>query len=135
MLARFYLPTLIVLFFFTQQAGIAADEVFDKPLFLMVFDKTCHAWCDKVRPIVKELQQEYADKMDFAELDITQEALPESKKIAKQLGVLKLVPDFGDQVPSVAVCARERIHIVKEISGPKPKSDYKNAIELALRKQ
>jgi thiol-disulfide isomerase/thioredoxin len=133
--ARFYLPTLVILFFLSQQAGLAADEVFDKPLFLMVFDKTCHAWCAKLRPIVKELQQEYGDRVDFAELDITQEVLPESKKIAKQLGILKLVPDFGDQVPSVAMCAKERIHLIKELSGPKPKAAYKDLIELALHKQ
>jgi thiol-disulfide isomerase/thioredoxin len=133
--ARFYLPTFVVLFFLSQQAGLAADQIFDKPLFLMVFDKTCHAWCDKVRPMVKELREEYSDRMDFAELDITPEALPESKKIAKQLGVLKLVPDFGDQVPSVAVCARNRNNIIHELAGPKKIEEYKDLVKLGLRKQ
>jgi thiol-disulfide isomerase/thioredoxin len=134
-LPRLILPALLAALIMVQQPGKTADEIFDKPLFLMVFDKTCHAWCDKVRPLVKELHQEYSDRIDFAELDITQEVLPESKKIAKQLGVLKLVPDFGDQVPSVAVCARERVHIIKELAGPKRLEDYKSLCELALRKQ
>lgn len=132
---RFHWPTLAILFVLVQQPGLAADHAFEKPLFLMVFDKTCHAWCDKVRPMVKELQQEYSDRVDFAELDITQEVLPESKKTAKQLGVLKLIADFGDQVPSVAICARDRNNIIKEVAGPKPKEEYKNLVELALRKQ
>jgi thioredoxin-related protein len=115
-----------------QQPVRADHQVFDKPLFLMVFDKTCHAWCNKVRPIVKELRDQYGEKMDFCELDITQEKLPETKKEASQLGVLPLLPDFGDQVPCCAVCAKKRTNIIKEISGPKEKVKYEEMIELAL---
>lgn len=115
---------------------VAADsQVFDKPLFLMVFDKTCHAWCAKVRPMVKELRDQYADQIDFGEIDITQEVLDVSKKEAKQLGVLELLPDFGDQVPCCAVCAKKRTDIIKELAGPKTKEDYEKLVKLALSKK
>lgn len=111
---------------------VADQQVFDKPLFLMVFDKTCHAWCNKVRPMIKELREQYGDQVDFCELDITQEKLPETKKIAAELGVLPLIPDFGDQVPICAACAKKRTNILRELSGPKEKSDYEAMVKLAL---
>lgn len=111
---------------------IADSQIFDKPLFLMVFDDTCHAWCNQVRPIVKELNDQYGTQIDFAELDITASMLAESKKQAKQLGVLPLLPDFGDQIPCCAVCAKKRTNILKELSGPKTKQKYEELVKLAL---
>lgn len=134
-MARLLLTSLLVLSALVHAPALAAEPIFDKPLFLMVFDKTCHAWCEKVRPVVRQLKEEYSDKIDFAELDITQEVLPESKKIAMQLGVIKLVPDFGDQVPCVAACGRQRTKIIKEIAGPKPEQVYRDLINLAIAKQ
>ena len=119
----------------TQQPVAAETQSFDKPLFLMVFDKTCHAWCEKVRPMVKELREQYADQIDFGELDITQEVLAKSKQEAKQLGVLELLPDFGDQVPCCAVCAKKRTDIIKELAGPKTKDEYEKLVKLALSKK
>lgn len=132
---HFALATLATIMISTQQPVVADSQVFDKPLFLMVFDKTCHAWCEKVRPMVKELRDQYADQIDFGELDITQEVLQTSKKEAKQLGVLELLPDFGDQVPCCAVCAKKRTDIIKELAGPKTKDEYEKLVKLALSKK
>lgn len=116
----------------TQLPVTADDQLFDKPLFIMVFDETCHAWCNKVRPIVKELRETYSNQIDFAELDMTASVLPESKKLAKSLGVLPLLPDFGDQIPCCAACAKKRTNILKEIAGPKTKEEYEKLVTLAL---
>jgi len=130
--ALFALIFAVLITMTTQIPVIADSQIFDKPLFLMVFDETCHAWCNKVRPIVKELSDQYGTQIDFAELDITTSVLNESKKQAKQLGVLPLLPDFGDQIPCCAVCAKKRTNILKELAGPKTKQEYEALVKLAL---
>lgn len=133
LLSAFTIAATLILIAHTPTA--AADQVFDKPLFLMVFDKTCHAWCAKVRPMVKELQEQYGTEVDFAEIDITQEVLSESKKRAKDLGVLDMLADFGDQVPCCAVFKKKRSSLIKELAGPKTKEQYESLVKLCLSKQ
>ncbi len=124
---------LSISFFFAQQAALAADGTFEKPIFVLVFDKTCHAWCGQVRPVVKELQQEYGDRIEFAELDVTQSALEEAKKTAKQMGLQRYISDFSDLVPLVAVFNTRR-DLIKELVGPKRKEDYKKVVDAAMLK-
>jgi hypothetical protein len=113
-------------------AGAAwAGTAFDKPLVVLVYDQTCHAWCDKVRPVVGELKVQYGVRVDFAELDATQSVLSEAKKAAKQMGIEGYLGDFRDSIPLVAVFNARR-SLIQELPGPKKISDYKKHIEAAL---
>jgi thioredoxin-related protein len=103
----------------------------NKVLVLLVFDKTCKAWCEKVRPVMKEVQESYGPKVDVAELDSTQDVLEESKKKAKNLGVAKFFADVTDYVPIVLIFDAQR-KLVKELPGPKPLQEYKACIDKAL---
>lgn len=102
-----------------------------KPLVVLVFDQTCKAWCSQVRPVIKELQTEYGDRVTFAELDATDSVLAETKKQAKELGLLSWMTDVRDYVPLVAFFDNKR-KVVNELLGPKTKKDYKENIEKAL---
>lgn len=102
-----------------------------KPLAVLVFDQNCKAWCAKVRPMVVELKQNYGDKVMFAELDVTDNVLPEAKKQAKQLGIATWVDDSRDYVPMVFVFTAKR-KLVKELIGPKLIDDYRKHIDKAV---
>lgn len=80
---------------------------------------------------MRELEQQYEGKVEFAELDSTASALEASKTKAKQLGVLGYFTDVGDYVPAVLVFSPRR-KLIKELVGPKKKSDYKSNIDKAL---
>jgi hypothetical protein len=62
----------------------------DKPLVMLVFDQNCKAWCSRVKPMMSEFQQEYGDKVMFAQVDATESVWTESKKQVKQLGVMAI---------------------------------------------
>ena len=102
-----------------------------KPLVVLVFDQNCKVWCSKTRPIMAELQKEYGERVTFSELDSTQSQLPESRKKAKELGILGFFSDVADYVPVVVVFSARRA-LVKELTGPKTKSDYQLNIEKSL---
>ena len=125
-----FLAGLLALIFLCP--ALAADEE-KKVLFVLVFDKTCHAWCDKVRPMVKDLQSEYTDRVEFAELDATANVLQETKKKAEALGVLKVFADVTDYVPIVLIFDSRR-KLFKELPGPKPASEYKACLDKAIAK-
>jgi hypothetical protein len=106
----------------------------NKVLVLLVFDKTCKVWCQRVRPVMKELKESYGTKVDVAELDSTQDVLEESKKKARELGVSKFFADVTDYVPIVLIFDTQR-KLVKELPGPKPAEEYKASIDKALARE
>lgn len=108
-----------------------ADEQGRKPLCVLVFDETCKAWCTKVRPVMAELKQTYSDRVEFAELDATQKVLADTKKRAKDLGILGWFTDDADYVPVVLIFDNRR-NLIKELPGPKTKEDYSSNIDKAI---
>ena len=113
------------------QATAKDAEYEEKPLVVLVFDQNCKTWCARVKPIMSELQQEYGDKVLFAQLDATQSVMAETKKQAKQLGILPFFADFQDYVPVVGFFTSHR-KLVKELTGPKSKDDYRATIDKAM---
>jgi thiol-disulfide isomerase/thioredoxin len=110
-----------------------STDLKDKPLVMLIFDQTCKVWCKQVRPIMKELQDEYRDRVGFAELDATESVLTDSKKKAKELGIGGYFSDAADYVPVVLIFTANR-KLVKELPGPKTRKDYENVIDKAMGK-
>lgn len=100
-------------------------------LVVLIFDQSCKAWCQKVRPMMKELGEVYGDKVSFAELDASHDKLKEAEARAKELGVYSFLSDSADWVPIVGVFSPQR-KLVKELVGPKQKEVYAGAIDKAL---
>ncbi len=115
---------------------VAAEETTDEDrvLVVFVFDKSCRISCDAVRPIFKQLKSEYGEKVKFVELDVSKEVLKDTQKTAKELRVGRFLDDTEDWYPAVGVFTGGRKK-VKEILGAKPKEQYIEAIEKALRAQ
>lgn len=117
-----------------EATGKDVVEGDDKPLVMLVFDQNCKAWCSRVKPMMSELQQEYGDKVLFAQVDATESVWTETKKQVKQLGVSSIFDDLRDYVPVVAFFAPHR-KLVKELVGAKSKEDYRTNIDKALGKK
>lgn len=115
---------------FAEDTVVPADN--DTPLLVMLFDQNCHVWCAQVRPIMKELQQEYQGRVRYAELDTTQKVMKETMKQAKQLEINGYIPDAMGNVPEVLVFKRHGAKMTGEFAGVKDKKFYKAAIEKAL---
>lgn len=107
------------------------DNDSDRVLVVFVFDKSCRISCDAVRPIFKQLKNDYGEKIKFVELDVSKDVLGESQKTAKALKVGRFLDDTEDWYPAVGVFTGGRKK-VKEILGAKPKEQYVQAIEKAL---
>lgn len=135
------LLSLVVVFFaftflFVESAITAEENESTKgPMVVLLFSKTCHAYCEKIRPVLQELRQQYP-KITFCELDTSQETLKETKAKAKELGkgVYQFLATTADNVPYVGFFACNG-RCVKELNGPKTKEIYVNAIESTLLHQ
>jgi len=104
-----------------------------KPLVVYVFDNACTLWTGKITPIIKELEMEYGERVTFVSLDETAGAKEKTRARAKELGLLSFLADFEDFTPVVAVFDSNH-KLVKELAGPKAKTDYKVEIDKVLNK-
>lgn len=102
-----------------------------RALVVLVFDNSCRISCDRVRPVIKELEEQYEDRVQFLELDVSKERRAESKKTAESLRISGFFADAVDWYPVVGVFNARRKK-VKEFVGAKNKKDYQAAIEKAL---
>ena len=102
-------------------------------MVLLIFDQTCKVWCKQVRPVMKELEEQYRDRVGFVELDATESVLADTKKKAKEMGISGYFADAADYVPVVLVFTANR-KLVKELPGPKSRKDYESVIQKAIGK-
>ncbi|HEY9871267.1 MAG TPA: hypothetical protein V6D08_19055 [Candidatus Obscuribacterales bacterium] len=101
-------------------------------LVVLIFDESCKAWCQKVRPVMKELKDQYGDKVEIIELDASAPTLKDAETRAKAYGVYGFLRDSADWVPIVGIFSGRR-KLLKELVGPKQKDVYVAAIDKALR--
>jgi hypothetical protein len=98
---------------------------------VMVYDHECAVWCGKVKPLLSELQNEYKSRVQFVELDTSNDQMEASKKTAKTLGVGKFLNENADYAPVIGVFSAKG-KLLKELVGPKNKDIYSDAISKAL---
>jgi thiol-disulfide isomerase/thioredoxin len=109
----------------------AENENHDRVMLVFVFDKSCRISCDRVRPVLLELEETYKDRLKVVELDISPEVLKETQKRADELGLKSFLANTEDWYPAVGIFDRKGKK-VKEILGAQPKAKYVAAIEKAL---
>ena len=86
-------------------------------------------------PSCCELKAKYSDRVDFEELDVSQEKSPETKQIAKELGIGGFINAVIDYVPEVEVFSgKSRKSTKKLCTGENRKKSMKSACEKALEK-
>ena len=101
------------------------------PIVVFVFDRSCKLSCNTVRPVLKELETEYQDRVQFVQYDVSKETIKEARQSAKSLGVLSFLDDHEEWYPAVGVFSSKR-KLVKQILGAKPRDAYREAIEKSL---
>ena len=116
-----------------MRSSAAEESLPDKRpvLVVLIFDESCKVWCQKVRPIMKELKGQYTDKIEVIELDASQPALKQAETVAKSYGVYGFLRDSADWVPIVGIFSGRK-KLLKELVGPKQKEVYVAAIDKAL---
>jgi predicted DsbA family dithiol-disulfide isomerase len=103
-----------------------------KVLVVLVYDQHCKVWCTHVRPIVRELGEEFGERVHVEEIDNSPSNAEAALKQVKDLGILALYKDV-ESVPVVLIFDVKRKQC-KEINGPKDKAIYKAAIEKVIAK-
>lgn len=111
----------------------SAQEMSASPAVVILYSKHCKAYCEKVRPLLQELKQQYPN-VSFVEFDTSADKLQDSKEKAKRMGrcVLAFLSDYADLVPYVGFF-NGKGKLVKDLSGPKTKECYAGAIEKYLQ--
>ena len=103
-----------------------------KVLVVLVYDQHCKVWCTHVRPIIRELAEEFGERVHMEEIDNSPSTAEAALKQVKELGILSLYKDV-EYVPVVLIFDVKRKQC-KEINGPKNKDVYKAAIEKVIAK-
>jgi hypothetical protein len=98
---------------------------------VMIYDHECAVWCGQVKPILSELQNEYKSRVQFVELDTSNDQMASSKNTAKSIGVAKFLNENADYAPVIGVFSAKG-KLLKELVGPKKKEIYTDAISKAL---
>ncbi len=101
---------------------------------VMIYDHECAVWCGQVKPILSELQNEYKSRVQFVELDTSNDQMASSKTTAKTIGVSKFLNENADYAPVIGVFSAKG-KLLKELVGPKKKEIYTDAISKALAPQ
>lgn len=101
---------------------------------VMIYDHECAVWCGQVKPILSELQNEYKSRVQFVELDTSNDQIASSKNTAKSIGVSKFLTENADYAPVIGVFSAKG-KLLKELVGPKKKEIYTDAITKALSPQ
>ncbi len=119
---------------FAENSPVASDpaKAAGKVLVVLVYDQHCKVWCTHVRPIIRELADEFGDKIHVEEIDNSPSSAEAALKQVKELGILSLYKDV-ESVPVVMIFDVKRKQC-KEINGPKEKPIYKAAIEKVIAK-
>jgi hypothetical protein len=108
-----------------------AEDAQPQALVVFVFDKSCKISCGLVRPVIRQLQEQYLGRVKFIELDVSKDSLPESKKVADALGISSYLQESEDWYPAVAFFSANH-KMVKELLGARSKELYRAGIEKAL---
>ena len=97
---RIFLLILLFLFVAVSNPAYASD----KPIFVTITaEKNCTA-CQKFKPVLEELKNEYEGKIDFVTLDISSKSsLEESRQKAKESGVSVFFEENKGLVPRVGI--------------------------------
>ena len=103
----------------------------DRVMLVFVFEKSCRISCDRVRPVLVELETAYKEKLRVVELDVSPSKHAETQKKAEELGLKSFLSDTEDWYPAVGIFSRNGKK-VKEILGAQTKEKYEAAIEKAL---
>ena len=126
---KIFLLLMTLISFSLQSVKAAGDS---SPMFVTITMKECYS-CQKLKPIIEELKNEYSDKITFVTLDVSSKAsLEESKQTATNLGIEKFFDTNRTALPAVGIVCPGGTKVEKVFSGEVDKEIYKEALDKLL---
>lgn len=103
----------------------------DLPLFVTITANWCSS-CQKLKPVIEELQYEYQGKLKFITLDTTSKsALEESRQVAENNGIGDFFNNNKSSLPKVGIfCPQGKLE--KSFTGEIRKETYKEVLSKFL---
>ena len=121
---------LITLISFSLQAARASDDL--NPLFVTITMKECYS-CQKLKPVIEELKDEYNGRVTFVTLDVSSKAsLEESKDTAETLGIESFFNENKKALPAVGIVCPGGTKVENVFAGETEKEIYKEALDKLL---
>ena len=121
---------LLTLFCMNMQTVKASDD--SNPLFVTITMKECYS-CQKLKPVIEELKNEYSDRVTFVTLDLSSKAsIEEAKETAADLGIESFFDENMKALPAVGIVCPGGTKVENVFSGEANKEVYKEALDKLL---
>ena len=121
---------LLTLSFLSMQGAKASDD--SNPLFVTITMKECYT-CQKLKPVIEELKDEYTDRVTFITLDVSSKAsLIESKETATNLGIEEFFEKNRTALPAVGIVCPGGSKVENIFLGEADKEVYTEALDKLL---
>jgi len=137
---------LVLVAFITSFAAITADaqnmmrkKVGAKPTVVILHADWCGA-CKKLEPTIAELKQQYGERLNFVELDVTnEETTAQAAKTARRLGIGSFFEMNKKKSSLVAVVGKKgkvlfQTHYSTNREGSFERETYVRAFDMAIAK-
>jgi thiol-disulfide isomerase/thioredoxin len=119
---------------YAQSASIAplAKKLHGKPVVIDIYASWCPA-CQNIAPTVSQLKQQYAGKVHFVVLDVSDRAsTAKSEAIARELGLSQFFADNKTQTGSLTIVNPSTGKILAQHRNNANKSAYTKVLDSAL---
>jgi thiol-disulfide isomerase/thioredoxin len=118
----------------TSVGGPLAKELQGKPVLVDVYATWC-AGCKNIAPTLSQLKQDYADKVNFVVLDVTDQGkVKETQAQAEKLGLGKFLEANKSKTSTVAIVDPATGNILTMFKNNPNKADYTKVIDAAIAK-
>lgn len=111
---------------------IFVSLAYDSPLVVVITASWCSS-CQKVKPVIEELEYEYYGRIKFVTLDATSKyTLEEAKQLAEENNIIGFFNERKGSLPAVGIVCPGGTKVDKVFVGELRKEIYKEALDVLL---
>ena len=115
---------------FSFQAVKASDD--SNPLFVTITTRECYT-CQKLKPVIENLKDEYSDRITFVTLDLSSKAsLDEARETAVSFGIEEFFEKNRNALPAVGILCPGGTKVENVFAGETEIDIYKEALNKLL---
>jgi len=120
---------------FNSVGGTLAKKLQGKPVVIDIYASWCSA-CKNIAPTLSQLKKEYAGKVNFVVLDVSDKSTTaQSEAIAKELGLSNFFTANKTQTGSLTIVDPATGKILSQHRNNANKSTYTKVLDAALAKR
>lgn len=109
-----------------------AQQLLRKPTVVKIYADWCAA-CQKIKPIMASLQQQYGNSVNFVVFDVSDRSSSQTSQAkAQQLGLSDFFNAHKSQTATVAVIDPSNGMAIEQFRKNLNQQDYANAIDMAI---